>query len=164
VPDGADSPDPERHAESAFLFISQSLSVCVSVGANGSGQVRANVSEIALCLEDAVPAIADTAHLFFTELSKKSTLCCLPCLRSVLSLTVCGVANNPVYNLLPSILSNLSESGDLAADAFQRIMRFLLSFVDKDRQMETLVEKLCTRFTSTKGNYFFLIFDHGCYR
>jgi condensin complex subunit 1 len=70
-----------------------------------------------------------------------------------------GVANNPVYNLLPSILSNLSESGDLAADAFQRIMRFLLSFVDKDRQMETLVEKLCTRFTSTKGNDIFLITD-----
>jgi condensin complex subunit 1 len=70
------------------LNLSLSACLCVSVVLMGGAQVRANVSEIALCLEDAVPAIADTAHLFFTELSKKSTLCSLSCQPVYLYLTV----------------------------------------------------------------------------
>ena len=68
-------------------------------------------------------------------------------------------ANNPVYNLFPNMLSHLSENMQLSAETFQRIMRFLLSFIDKERQMEQLVEKLCHRFPTTKG--LFVTFYYG---
>ena len=38
-------------------------------------KVQGSISEMALCLEDTVPCIADRARLFFLELSKKVSEC-----------------------------------------------------------------------------------------
>ena len=88
-------------------------------------KVKGQVCEIALCLRDSDQRIRDTARLLFHELSKRS--------------------NNPVYNLLPDIISQLSLV-DLAKDDFRSILTFLLGYIKKDKQNEMLIEKLCQRF------------------
>ena len=88
-------------------------------------KVKGQVCEIALCLRDSDQRIRDTARLLFHELSKRS--------------------NNPVYNLLPDIISQLSLI-DLAKDDFRSILAFLLGYIKKDKQNEMLIEKLCQRF------------------
>lgn len=92
---------------------------------NDMVKVKGQVCEIALCLRDPDPRIRDTARLLFHELSKRS--------------------NNPVYNLLPDIISQLSQVS-LPNNEFRNIMAFLLSYIKKDRQNETLIDKLCHRF------------------
>ncbi len=88
-------------------------------------KVKGQVCEIALCLRDTDQRIRDTARLLFHELSKRS--------------------NNPVYNLLPDIISQLSLV-ELAKDDFRSILSFLLGYIKKDKQNEMLIEKLCQRF------------------
>ena len=54
--------------------------------------------------------------------------------------------SNPVYNLLPDILSSLSAEPGLASGDFQGIMRTLLAYIGKDRQADALADKLLLRF------------------
>jgi hypothetical protein len=91
-------------------------------------KVKGQVSEMAICLEDSEQRIADLARLFFHELSCKG---------------------NQLYNILPETISGLSASGVLNMDSFRNIMKYLFSFIEKDRQVESLVEKLCHRFPTT---------------
>ncbi|XP_043711080.1 condensin complex subunit 1-like [Telopea speciosissima] len=92
---------------------------------NDMMKVKGYINEMAMRLEDADERISSLAKLFFLELSKKGS--------------------NPIYNLLPDILSRLSNQ-NLEKDAFCNIMQFLISSIKKDKQMEALVEKLCNRF------------------
>jgi condensin complex subunit 1 len=92
---------------------------------NDMVKVKGQVCEIAMCLRDDDQRIRDTARLLFHELSKRS--------------------NNPVYNLLPDIISQLSQI-QLQKDDFRSIMSFLLGYIKKERQNEMLVDKLCQRF------------------
>lgn len=92
---------------------------------NDMVKVKGQVCEIALCLRDSDPRMRDTSRLLFHELSKRS--------------------NNPVYNLLPDIISQLSQVS-LPKDDFRSIMSFLLGYIKKERQNEALIEKLCHRF------------------
>ena len=96
---------------------------------NDMVKVKGQVCEIALCLKDNDSGIQDMARLLFFELSKRS--------------------NNPIYNLLPDIVSQLSEVG-IRREDFRSIMSFLLSFITKERQTETLCDKLCQRFPKAK--------------
>ncbi|MCO5566082.1 hypothetical protein L7F22_019758 [Adiantum nelumboides] len=93
---------------------------------NGQVKAKGQLGEMAKCLEDEDERIADLAKLFFTELATK---------------------DNAVYNNLPDIISHLSI-GQHAVDeeTFGRVMRFVFQFVDKERQAENVVEKLCQRF------------------
>jgi len=104
-------------------------------------KVKGQVCEIAMCLRDEDPRIRDMSRLLFHELSKRS--------------------NNPIYNLLPDIISQLSQQS-LDKENFRSIMTFLLGFIKKERQNEMLVEKLCLRFPkcrsiTEKGNLAFCI-------
>lgn len=92
---------------------------------NDMVKVKGQVCEIALCLRDSEVRIRDMARLLFHELSKRS--------------------NNPIYNLLPEIISRLSNT-PMKKDDFRAIMSFLLNFINKERQAEMIVEKLCHRF------------------
>ncbi|XP_061360849.1 condensin-1 complex subunit CAP-D2 [Gastrolobium bilobum] len=93
---------------------------------NDMMKVKGYINEMAVRLEDEDERISNLAKLFFLELSKKG--------------------NNPIYNLLPDILSKLSKQ-NLSKDSFCNIMQFLIASIKKDRQMEALVEKLCNRFS-----------------
>jgi len=88
-------------------------------------KVKGQVCEIAICVQDHDHSIRDMARLLFNELSKRT--------------------NNPVYGLLPDIISRLS-SANLDVECFRSILGFLLSFIKKDRQSEMLLEKIIQRF------------------
>ncbi|XP_010554782.1 PREDICTED: condensin complex subunit 1 isoform X2 [Tarenaya hassleriana] len=99
---------------------------------NDMMKVKGYINEMAICIEDDDERISSLAKLFFHELSKKGS--------------------NPIYNLLPDILGQLSNR-DLKRESFRNIMQFLIGSIKKDKQMEALVEKLCNRFcgvTDTK--------------
>jgi condensin complex subunit 1 len=91
---------------------------------NDMVKVKGQVCEIAMCLRDEDPRIVDMSRLLFFELSKRS--------------------NNPIYNLLPDIISKLSNQS-IKQEDFRIIMGFLLGFIKKDKQHEMLVEKLLHR-------------------
>ena len=93
---------------------------------NDMVKVKGNISQLARCLEDEDPRIRSLTKLFFSELSNKP---------------------NAIYNVMPDLISHLSDP-DTGRDKeqFERIMRFLFEFVDKEKQKESLVEKLCHRY------------------
>jgi condensin complex subunit 1 len=93
---------------------------------NDMMKVKGYISEMALRLEDEDLRISNLVKLFFHELSKKG--------------------NNPVYNLLPDILSRLSRQ-NISQEMFCNIMQVLIGSIKKDKQMEGLIEKLCHRFS-----------------
>lgn len=96
---------------------------------NGQVKAKGQLGEMAKCLEDEDERVADLAKLFFTELATK---------------------DNAVYNNLPDIISHLSIGQHAVdEDTFGRVMRFVFQFVDKERQAENVVEKLCQRFRLT---------------
>lgn len=93
-------------------------------------KVKGQVSEMAVLLIDPVPEIAALAKNFFNELSHKG---------------------NAIYNLLPDIISRLSDpEGGVEEEPFHTIMKQLLSYITKDKQTESLVEKLCQRFRTAR--------------
>ena len=92
---------------------------------NDMVKVKGQVCEIAICLRDKDSRIRDMSRLLFHELSKRS--------------------NNPIYNLLPEIISQLSQMS-VSTEDFRSILTFLLAFIKKERQNEMLMEKLCQRF------------------
>ena len=93
---------------------------------NDMMKVKGPVSEIAKCLEDENTRIADFARLFFKELSTRG--------------------KNPIYNVLPDTLSRISTDEKVTKKQFQSIMKHLLQFIVKDKQIESLTEKFCLRF------------------
>ncbi|KAF8474388.1 non-SMC mitotic condensation complex subunit 1-domain-containing protein [Russula ochroleuca] len=97
---------------------------------NGMIKVKGQLGEMAKCLEDEETRIADLAKLFFTDLSTK---------------------DNAIYNNLPDVISHLSV-GEHAIDeeGFQRTMRYIFTFIEKEKQAESIVEKLCQRFRLTE--------------
>ncbi|KAI9006529.1 condensin complex component cnd1 [Phycomyces nitens] len=98
---------------------------------NGMVKVRGQISEMAKCLEDSDQRIADLAKLFFTELATK---------------------DNAIYNNLPDIISNLTNSEPkVEEETFHKIMKFIFSFefTEKEKQAENVIDKLCQRFQNT---------------
>ncbi|XP_061493362.1 condensin complex subunit 1 isoform X2 [Rhineura floridana] len=93
-------------------------------------KVKGQVSEMAALLIDPEEEIVGLARNFFTELSSK---------------------DNAVYNLLPDIISRLSDpDSGIEEQPFRTVMRQLFSFITKDKQTESLVEKLCQRFRTAR--------------
>ncbi|XP_074539180.1 condensin complex subunit 1 isoform X2 [Halichoeres trimaculatus] len=93
-------------------------------------KVKGQVSEVAVLLIDPEPHITSLALNFFNELSTK---------------------DNAIYNLLPDIISRLSDpERGMTSEDFNTIMKQLFSYITKERQTESLVEKLCQRFRTAK--------------
>lgn len=131
-----------RLTDSNLLVRYNTLMVLTHLILNDMIKVKGQVSAMVLCLTDQSAKVRSLARLFFTELSKRS--------------------NNPVYNLMGDVISNLSldKDGDgslheddkldndggcavlpvaanlsrqLTSEEFTNTMQFLLSFVTKDR-------------------------------
>jgi condensin complex subunit 1 len=102
------------------------LLVLTNLIMNDMVKVKGQISEMALCIVDTEQKIAEMASMFFTELSQKG---------------------NTLYNVMPDIISRLSTPDlNLDEEKFKTIMKFVMGLIQKDRQMESLVEKLCLRF------------------
>ncbi|NWW48276.1 CND1 protein, partial [Pedionomus torquatus] len=101
-------------------------------------KVKGQVSEMATLLIDPEEAIVGVAQNFFNELSNKASGCS-------------GSRDNAVYNLLPDIISRLSDPNcGVEEESFHIIMSHLFSYITKDKQTESLVEKLCQRFRTAR--------------
>ena len=92
-------------------------------------KVKGQIYELAKIIVDDDDSLAMLAKLFFQELKKKE---------------------NAIYNVLPDIISNLS-GGEQEMDErkFQDVMMFLIPLVDKDKQVVSLIDKICQRFRGT---------------
>ena len=98
---------------------------------NDQIKARTQISKIAFLLVDSDEEVQQMAKLFFVSLS--------------------GRNQNDIYNVVPDAISRLSSDTKkrLPKNGFQTIMRFLLSFVQKERNSETLMQKLAMRFGRT---------------
>lgn len=116
--------------ESSLVRI-YSLKVIANLILNDMVKVKGHVSEMARCAVDSNDQISLLAKKFFKELSKKG---------------------NSIYNVMPDIISRLSdpEVGVEDDEQFQVIMKFLFSFIQREKQSESLIEKLCHRFSASR--------------
>lgn len=96
---------------------------------NDMVKVRGQIVEMVLSLDDEDPRVVQLTRLFFHELSHKSS--------------------NLIYNILPDTVSCLSQRKDIDRMAYRTVMKFLVSFLDKGRHAEGMVDKLCPRFRAT---------------
>lgn len=92
-------------------------------------RVKGQISDLAMCIVDSNHEIRNITQEFFKEIAQKS---------------------NILYNVLPDIISRLSGTElNLEEDKYQVIMKYIIGLIQKDRQVESLVEKLCLRFRVT---------------
>ncbi|GMH90581.1 hypothetical protein TL16_g11810 [Triparma laevis f. inornata] len=89
-------------------------------------KVKGQVCEVAMLIVSDDVSLNDMSRLLFNELSKRS--------------------NNPVYNLIPDVVGQMSVNDAVRKADFKTIMTFLLGFITKDRQSDGLVDKLVKRF------------------
>ncbi|KAG0433976.1 hypothetical protein HPB47_019439, partial [Ixodes persulcatus] len=123
-------------------------------------KVKNQISELAVLVIDADPQVARVSREFFGELGKKArhthpsrnTFASYLPFASVKKgegtqespVRLCG---NALYNILPDIISHLSNpNGGIDEESFHSVMRLLFACIDKDRQLEGFVDKLCLRF------------------
>lgn len=105
------------------LKIISRLVLCDILKAKSQTSVMANL------IVDEDDHIALYSRHFFLELSKKQ---------------------NAIYNVLPDIISRLSDSKDgISQDKFKVVMRFIFELIDKSHHIDRLVDKLCGRFMDT---------------
>ncbi|KAL9602936.1 MAG: hypothetical protein Q9219_001461 [cf. Caloplaca sp. 3 TL-2023] len=92
----------------------------------GQVKVKGQLGEMAKCLEDPDKRIADLSRMFFTELATK---------------------DNAVYNQFIDMFSHLSAATDVEEASLKRIIKFLASFIEKDKHAKQLADKLAARLT-----------------
>ncbi|ORY79393.1 armadillo-type protein [Protomyces lactucae-debilis] len=110
----------------------------------GQVKVKGQLGEMAKCLEDDDKRITDLARMFFTELATK---------------------DNAIYNGFTDIFSLLSSSADpMDEDVFRRIIRFLMTFIEKDKYAKQLADKLASRLVHCVNQRQFddVVFALGC--
>ena len=108
---------------------SNTVTVLTHLILNDMIKVKGQISDMALCIMDDQEKISNMAKLFFTELSRKG---------------------NALYNVMPDIVSRLSDpAANIEEEKFKEIMRYIIGLIDKDKHLESLVEKLCHRFHAT---------------
>lgn len=89
-------------------------------------KVKGNFSEVAKLVVDEDENLSSYARFFYCEMKKRAL---------------------DLYNSLPDIISNLSHGERMASEEdFRAIMKFLIEFIDKEKQSLGLTEKLCSRF------------------
>ncbi|KAG0366325.1 Condensin complex subunit [Gamsiella multidivaricata] len=116
----------KRLSDSDAAVKKNTLMVLTHLILNGMVKVKGQLGEMAICLVDEDARISDLARLFFTELTSK---------------------DNAVYNNMPDIISHMSNAS-IDEESYRKIMRFLFELI-KEKNMESMTEKLCQRFKNT---------------
>ncbi|KAF9920846.1 Condensin complex subunit [Linnemannia zychae] len=116
----------KRLSDSDKAVKKNALMVLTHLILNGMVKVKGQLGEMAICLTDEDNRISDLARLFFTELTSK---------------------DNAVYNNMPDIISHMSNT-DISEDSYRKIMKFLFELI-KEKNMDSMIEKLCQRFKNT---------------
>ncbi|KAF9092669.1 Condensin complex subunit [Mortierella sp. AD031] len=116
----------KRLSDSDKAVKKNTLMVLTHLILNGMVKVKGQLGEMAICLTDEDSRISDLARLFFTELTSK---------------------DNAVYNNMPDIISHMSNA-EIQEEAYRKIMKFLFELI-KEKNMDSMTEKLCQRFKNT---------------
>jgi condensin complex subunit 1 len=90
----------------------------------GQVKVKGQLGEMAKCIEDSDERIRDMSRMFFAELSGK---------------------DNAIYNHFVDMFSLLTADHELEEENFRRIIKFLASFIEKDKHAKQLASKLAPR-------------------
>jgi len=98
------------------------LMVITHLVLNDMLKVKAEISSIAVLIEDEDIRIQNMVKLFFHELNKKDP--------------------KAIYNLLPELIGRLSTE-KVDSSVFLNFCENVLPHIDKDKQSELLIEKLC---------------------
>lgn len=141
------------------------LMVLTHLVLNDMIKVKGQVVHVVLCISDKTQAIQDLAKLLFRELSKRSNNPVYNLLGDIIAqLSATAGIVSGLKNVDQSIESAGSESApEIAAAAtdsvtdlrvlsnveFQQTMSFLLQFVNKDKQGDSLLERLLCRFATS---------------
>ncbi|XP_018394292.1 PREDICTED: condensin complex subunit 1 [Cyphomyrmex costatus] len=89
-------------------------------------RVKGQVSELALCVIDEDEQIRRDTKEFFSQLAQKG---------------------NGLYNIVPDILSRLADPQlDLEEKHFQETIKYILGLMQKEKQIDTIIDKICARF------------------
>ena len=94
-------------------------------------KLKGQASDVLFCLLD--PEVRNLTSLFLEELHKKD--------------------GNTLFNVLPDALSKLIPSQELTYDQFKFIIDKVFAYVERERWMETLIDKLCQRMLSAKDGF-----------
>ncbi|RLV99038.1 hypothetical protein DV515_00010182 [Chloebia gouldiae] len=116
-------------------------------------QVEPWTSHLYARLRDPCPSVRQTAGLVMTHLILKDMVKVKGQVSEMATLLIDPeeAIGNAVYNLLPDIISHLSDpNSGIEEESFHTIMRHLFSYITKDKQTESLVEKLCQRFRTAR--------------
>ncbi|KAI1792515.1 non-SMC mitotic condensation complex subunit 1-domain-containing protein [Ganoderma leucocontextum] len=112
--------------DSDMVVKKNTLMVLTHLILNGMVKVKGQMGEMAKCVENEDERISNLAKLFFDELSSK---------------------DNVIYNNLPDVISHLSVGAHaIDEEKFQATMKFIFKYIEKEKQAENVVEKLCQRF------------------
>lgn len=144
----------------AILNTLARLSLNDMIKAKGAG-----VANLARCVVDHDSRVGQRARSFFHELARKTTATyspiynLMPDIISRLSVarllaksTISEEAQEDQEQLHSSLrVDEVDDSSALGTDDFHKVMSFLLSFVDKEKHVEALAEKLCHRIAATKA-------------
>ena len=130
---------------------------------------KGQMCALALSLEDPDARVAGIAQLFFAELAKKGNAVynMLPDIISALSAAACSHddPSSAASTASSATASGTSATSGTAAppedtdpntrelvvtrDTFRRVTQYLFGFLQKERQFEALLEKLCARFRTS---------------
>ncbi|XP_029170808.1 condensin complex subunit 1 [Nylanderia fulva] len=89
-------------------------------------RVKGQVSELALCIIDEDKQIRQNTKDFFNQLAQKG---------------------NALYNIVPDILSRLADPElNLEEKQFQETIKYILGLIQRERQIDTIIDKICARF------------------
>ena len=110
--------DPHPSVRLTLLNMSQHLIL------NNMLRAQSNMYHLALATQDPDPKVADMARLFFQKYDKAD--------------------RKKIYNSVLEVFNQLA-SMPIPEDRYQRIMAFLLGFIEKEGEAESLIETLCKR-------------------
>lgn len=122
----------QRLHDTSVMVRSNTLTVLTHLILNDMIKVKGQIADMASCIVDDLERISGLAKLFFSELVQKG---------------------NTLYNLMPDIISRLSDPQvGVNEEDFRSILRYIIGLINKDKMLEGLVEKLCHRFRGTNTN------------
>mmetsp|Transcript_3353 Transcript_3353/g.6087 ORF Transcript_3353/g.6087 Transcript_3353/m.6087 type:complete len:1404 (+) Transcript_3353:47-4258(+) len=151
----------DRLSDECLLVRYNTLMVLTHLILNDMIKVKGQVSAVVMCLNDPSEDVCGLARLFFTELSKRSNNPVYNLLGDVIS-TLSRDKTAPVLNESEATVtpseevvkvaliadSNTREHRELTPVEFNTTMHFLLSFVTKDKQADSLLERLLVRMAA----------------
>ena len=149
----------DRLRDTDALVRRNAVAVLAHLVLNDVIKPKGQLSALALALEDPDPRVAAIAQLFFAELARKGNAVynLLPDVISALS-AACTAPEAPSTaeaetkspdTKNPQEMKPNTRAVVVTRDTFRHVTQYLFGFLQKERQFEALLEKLCARFRTT---------------